>query len=325
MLSKPEFEAIVALANLAPSIHNAQPARWRLVGDRIEIGADRSIILPQADPTGRHIGLSCGAALEATVLALSKHGVGGTVTDLWDDDDWHSWSGHRMVARIELAKNATTDPTFLQLDQRFTWRGAFSDEPLGLYGWSRPDTAMVMDAPMRRWVADLNDAASLGILRRKAFHRELLSWMRLTPSDARYRYDGLSRDALRMDSRIARKVRLGFGVLWPLLNALGKTSAMTAEADLTRTAPLIACFHRPKDESAVQTGRAYLRLCLEETQLGLAGWPMAALTDDDTARDMISQQLAIGPERALIQVLRFGVPTGAAPPRARRPLAELIG
>ena len=82
MLSKPEFEAIVALANLAPSIQNAQPARWRLVGDRIEIGADRSIILPQADPTGRHIGLSCGAALEATVLALSKHGVGGTVTDL---------------------------------------------------------------------------------------------------------------------------------------------------------------------------------------------------------------------------------------------------
>ena len=83
VLREPEFEAIVALANLAPSIHNAQPARWRLVGKTIEIGADRSIILPQADPTGRHIGLSCGAALEATVLALSKHRVVSTAKQKW--------------------------------------------------------------------------------------------------------------------------------------------------------------------------------------------------------------------------------------------------
>ena len=148
-----------------------------------------------------------------------------------------------MVARLELSEGAVSDPLAAQIEKRFTWRGAFSTLPVRLFGWSRGDAVFVMDAPVRGWLAQLNDQAS---------------------------------------------------------------------------------FHRPIGESAVSSGRAYLRLCLEAAHLGLAGWPMAALTDDPDAAEQISVQLAIGPDRQLIQVLRFGVPTGTPPPRARRPLQELI-
>lgn len=322
MITNDVFRQVVARANLAPSIHNAQPARWRLRGHVIEVAADLSVKLPHADPTGEAIGLSCGAAVEATLVALP---FAAQVEDVWAHDDVHSWSGHRMAARITVKDAANADALSPQLERRYTWRGAFKPTPPRLFGWTREDTFFVMDEPTRGWIAGLNDAASLGILRDRAFRRELLSWMRLTAGHARYRFDGLSLAALRMDAQIAKTVKLGFGPLWSVMDFFGRTAAMTAEADVTMTAPVLACFHRPVEESAVASGRAYLRLCLEAAHLDLSAWPMAALTDDPLPAGEISQHFGIGPERKLIQILRLGAPSGAQTPRARRPLEELIG
>ncbi|SFI76733.1 Nitroreductase family protein [Amycolatopsis sacchari] len=56
-------EAAIALAVRAPSLHNSQPWRWR-VGDRsVHLYADRTRLLPETDPQGRDLLLSCGAAL----------------------------------------------------------------------------------------------------------------------------------------------------------------------------------------------------------------------------------------------------------------------
>ena len=105
---------------------------------------------------------------------------------------------------------------------------------------------------------------------------------------------------------------------------MGLAKGLTAEAEATVSASLIAAFHRPKGESAVESGRAYLRLWLAATQLGFAGWPMAALTDNAAAKIELERQLAVPEGRELIQVLRFGKANEAAPPKARRPLAEVI-
>lgn len=321
MITTDEFRAVVARARLAPSIHNAQPARWRLRGDVIEIAADFRVALPSADPSGESIGLSCGAAVEATLLALP---YAAQVSDVWDERDFYTWSGHRMVARIKVGSAPHEDALSPQLERRFTWRGAFETEPPRLFGWTREDAVLVIDEPTRRWIAALNDTSSLEILRDRAFRRELLGWMRLKESHPRTLYDGLSMAALRMNAQMAKTVRLGFGPLWSLLDMFGRTKVMTAEADVTMTAPVLACFHRPAGESPVASGRAYLRLCLEAAHLGLQAWPMAALTDDAQAAEEITQRLAIGPDRKLAQVLRLGAPRGEQTPRARRPLDELI-
>lgn len=59
----PTVEAAIALAVRAPSLHNSQPWRWR-VGDRtVQLYADRGRLLPETDPQGRELLLSCGTAL----------------------------------------------------------------------------------------------------------------------------------------------------------------------------------------------------------------------------------------------------------------------
>jgi hypothetical protein len=74
-------------ANQAPSVHNTQPARWRPAVDHIKIACDPTVALSVGDPDGIDAGLSCGAAVEATVLALSAHGIGALVEECWAEED----------------------------------------------------------------------------------------------------------------------------------------------------------------------------------------------------------------------------------------------
>lgn len=320
MMDAAMLDRIVVRARLAPSVHNTQPARWRQVGDAVEVLCDGSVGHAAGDPAGRDAGLSCGAAVEATVIALSQEGLAASVTETWSG----AGPGLRPVARIVPGGAVAADPMADQMDRRFTFRSVFEAAPAPLFGWQRRDAALLTDPARKDWIAGLNDAVSLGVLRDAAVRAELLHWMRLSPRHPRYDHDGMSRAALRMDATTALGARLVLGPLWGLCDRLGLTGRITAEAEATRSAQVIACFHRPADESPVASGRAYLRMWLEATHLGMAGWPMAALADTESSRAEVSARISLAPDRRLIQVIRFGVPVGDPPPRARRPLSELI-
>src|SRR5690606_6798678 len=61
-------------AGAAPSVHNTQPWRWRVYPDRLDLFADRSRQLTVADPDGRLLTVSCGAALHHARVALVAAG-----------------------------------------------------------------------------------------------------------------------------------------------------------------------------------------------------------------------------------------------------------
>jgi nitroreductase len=63
-----------AAAGLAPSVHNTQPWRWRVFRTRLDLFADRSRQLGVADPDGRLLMISCGAALHHARVALTAEG-----------------------------------------------------------------------------------------------------------------------------------------------------------------------------------------------------------------------------------------------------------
>jgi len=314
------FEALVQRANLAPSVHNTQPARWRLGECVIELFCDRRVTLGAADAEGRDAAFSCGAAVEATVLALSEEGIGARV----ETADWRAPGdrGLALMARITPGGAVSPDALAGALPARFTHRGPFAEA--GPCHWSPGDAVLVTDPEGKARIAALNDAVSLEALREGAARRELLSWMRLSERHPRFGLDGMSRDALRMAPFEARAARLALGPFWPVLDLLGLTSGLTAEAAATQSATAIAGFHRPRGESPVDSGRAYLRLWLEATQQGYAGWPMAALTDDAPMQARLHADLALPPDRELLQMIRFGPAGEDPPPRARRPLDEII-
>lgn len=77
----------VGQAVQAPSLHNAQPWRFRIRGAGVDVRADRSRSLPVIDADGRELATSCGAALFHLRIALRTKGLDVDVRRLPDPLD----------------------------------------------------------------------------------------------------------------------------------------------------------------------------------------------------------------------------------------------
>src|SRR6266542_3026372 len=80
------YEA-ACVACRAPSIANTQPWHWRIRDDTLELRADRSRQLTVADPQGRLMVLSCGAALHHATIVLAVLGATASMEHLDDPAD----------------------------------------------------------------------------------------------------------------------------------------------------------------------------------------------------------------------------------------------
>ncbi|MFA6156320.1 hypothetical protein, partial [Mesorhizobium sp.] len=293
---------IVAKANLAPSVHNTQPARWHLAGNgSILVMAELARQLSVGDPQARDLGISCGAAVEGTLMALADAGIGVAVAeDLWQANDTVAFPGYRLAARIVPGGAARPSPLNGHVANRFTWRSHFKPAAMAaaiaLQAWAREaeDVTLAHTPQDIAMLAALADDASLVFLRDRAFRNELVGWMRLARSHPRYDADGLNLDALRMGALEGFGAGAVLGTrLFDAIDALGLGKVLTGEGSKTRSAAAIALFHRPREESPVQSGRAFYRFWLNLTRLGFAAWPMAAVADHPQSAEICGRHFSI--------------------------------
>ncbi|MFF3869162.1 Acg family FMN-binding oxidoreductase [Micromonospora sp. NPDC001898] len=117
-----------AMAGHAPSVHNTQPWRWRVLPDALELHVVRERQLSAADPEGRLVTLSCGAALHHARVALAAEGWAFVVERISDPGD------PELLARLTGLKRAEADPDAMHTVQcmqvRHTDRRPVSDEPV---------------------------------------------------------------------------------------------------------------------------------------------------------------------------------------------------
>jgi len=73
-LTPDDLTCLVAAAARAPSVHNSQPWQFRVRGSDLELHADPRRMLPQVDPEGREMLISCGAALYGLRLGMRRLG-----------------------------------------------------------------------------------------------------------------------------------------------------------------------------------------------------------------------------------------------------------
>ncbi|SCE72998.1 hypothetical protein GA0070607_0881 [Micromonospora coriariae] len=117
-----------ATAGHAPSVHNTQPWRWRVLPDALELRTVRDRQLAVTDPEGRLLALSCGAALHHARLALAAEGWRAVVERLPDPRD------SELLARVTTVDRIEVDPDAMRMVQcmqvRHTDRRPVSDEPV---------------------------------------------------------------------------------------------------------------------------------------------------------------------------------------------------
>jgi hypothetical protein len=326
-LAPDDFAALAQEANLAPSVHNTQPTRWRLAPDgQVLVLEDGRRRLPVGDPAGRDADVSHGAAIEGFALACAVQGLAVGVEPLDGPVDL----GLRPVARLTLTPAAAApDPLCALVPRRRTYRGAFvkaGDAPDLTSLAAAGDVGLVHEPQGLARLAQLNDEASLRTFRDGPYRAELLSWMRLSKRDPRWATDGLNAEAMEMSGLEATGAGL---VLRPgvfeALDRVGVAGLFVAEAGVVRSAQAIALFHRPEDESPLQTGRRFYRLWLEFAALGVSAAPMAAMADDPQIRAAIASEFQLPPGRRLITAFRLGLaPARSLGAKPRLPVADLL-
>jgi len=122
-----QAEYLIATATRAPSVQNTQPWRFTVTESAIELSCDsRRQLL--ADPDGREMLISCGAALYGLRLAVRSLGYLPVV------DVMPQPGSPRLLARVTLGAaapvTAAEDQMLQALPHRHTHRAAFAPDPL---------------------------------------------------------------------------------------------------------------------------------------------------------------------------------------------------
>ncbi|MEM9664369.1 MAG: nitroreductase family protein [Bacteroidota bacterium] len=115
-------------AVLAPSSRNTQPWLFRMREGCVELFADRTRRMPQLDPDGRWMVMSCGAALFHLRTALRHYGFAPRVRTFPDLEEVN------LLSRV--SPGASYEPTtqdhrlFQAITKRGTHRASFDDRPV---------------------------------------------------------------------------------------------------------------------------------------------------------------------------------------------------
>ncbi|MFG2007422.1 Acg family FMN-binding oxidoreductase [Spirillospora sp. NPDC048911] len=120
-------------ATWAPSVHNTQPWLFSGRGDRITLRADADRRLGVADPAGREMLISCGAALFTLRVAVRRQGYEPEVVLLPDPDRPNLLADVRLRSG-GLPASPENERVYDQIRRRRTHRGGFKpgevSEPL---------------------------------------------------------------------------------------------------------------------------------------------------------------------------------------------------
>lgn len=319
---EPRILAALSNAVQAPSGHNAQPWRFRVIPNGVELYADASRRLPVVDPEGRELAISCGAVLYYLRLTLRHFGLTPTVAIL------PSPGRPDLVARVSVREGCPTTPAerrlFAAIRLRHTNRRPFEPRPvpaavreaIAEAAWSEGAWFHAVEGePWRSFLLDLiaeGDRLQMGD---PAFRRELAGWLR--PASAG---DGLTVQARGLDPRLDFATPLAALVIRGF--DLGRGQAERDRA-LAAGAPMLAVIGTDEDtpEEWLLTGEALARLLLVAADHGVA----ASFPNQPVEVPELRERLRDGLDLPGVpqMVLRLGYGPDVRP-TPRRPLESLL-
>lgn len=253
----------------APSGHNSQPWKFRIIRDGVELYADRSRALPIVDPEDRALTISCGAALYQLRLAMNCDGIGTLVKILPDPNN------PDLLARVLVSGPYFASSEDLELFDAFprrrTNRGPFIDETIDpavktewLYDAAESKCWLHMTEQLdeKEDFAELIDAGDHIQGSDKAFRHELSEWVR---PDSTSRHDGIPGCALGMG-----KLESHFGRFMIRTFDWGDGQA-AKDRQLAEGSPLIAVMgtHEDTPRAWLACGQSLAKMLLRGTARGL--------------------------------------------------------
>ena len=318
-----QLRQLVEAAIASPSVHNVQPARWRIHGAGLVLLEDTSRRLPVGDPSGNDTAISLGAAAEGVAIAASGLGYATHIERTAADT-----GPLREVARLSFAPGGQPDPLLPVLSQRASWRGSFrapsSADRIRALGLMTPDLAVNVEPERIDAIAARYDSASYAIMRDARFRQELRHWMRLRRDHPHWSRDGLNADAMQLSPLEATAAGAVLGPLFAPLDAIGVAPHLLAERKGFANAAAVGLLYRPVGEDPFESGRAFHRRWLAIEAAGFGANVLAALVDHRATATAMASEIGLGPDGRLVSAFRIGLRDGNGFTPARLPLTQVL-
>lgn len=323
-LAKPSFAVIqdaVRLACRAPSLHNSQPWRWVAETSTLHLFADFARVMTAADPEGREIYLSCGAALDHLTVAMAAFGWEAGVQRFPDPDD----PLHVAAITFDSAPPgmaADSRAHALAIGRRYTDRRPYESPA----DWARFEVLLrqtvipyevMFDTVLDNARPTLATVSRLTATLRAndpSYEAEINWWTSPFASG-----DGMPQSALRS---VETAGRIDVGRRFPTPYA--SPHAETVDVDQSKIV-VLSTHHEDARLDVLRCGEALSAILLRCTASGLATCTLTHMTELAQSREIIRELTG---QRGMPQLLiRIGYPRhtdAALAATPRRPLADVL-
>lgn len=269
--------AALSWAILAPSPHNLQPWRAELVGDdKILLWNTGEGLMPETDPSGRHMMLSFGAFLEILQLAIAEQNSAATVV-LFPS----GVSG--PTAEVTLQPGGTPDPLFHHISQRRTNRRPYDarlPEAAALTSLKREASSLILDASTVNQLRDLTWTAMSTGLHLDRVQTERASLMRFGKREIDAHPDGILFKGPMVEALAALGVLTQENQRNPDSIAFQAAAQSIKDAMKATQAYVTIKTAGNSQTDQIEAGKRMLRLGLEATAHGLAFQPLSQALQD---------------------------------------------
>ncbi len=315
-----QLEFLVRYAILAPSSHNAQPWRFRVHANYIDLLADRGRSLHVIDPMDRQLLMSCGAALLNLRIAMRRFGWADVVQAFPDS------TNNNLLARIapgEPHQPGRADlGLFDAIPLRHTNRKPFELRPVSqtiadelIAACEQEQAWLVRMHPSAKYAAaELIAVADRDQLSNKAFRRELSEWL---VSNTSQRGDGIP----GYSKSYGPTTSYGTSLLVRTFDVGGSVAAK--ERELAEGSPMLAVLGTNYDDAIAwfAAGQAMQRMLLTAQLYGLSASFLNQPLEMSEYREQFAEITGHEGYPHLIMRIGYGPRTAATP---RRALSEVM-
>jgi hypothetical protein len=319
MVDSETIKDAVILACRAPSLHNSQPWRWILEGDRLQLFADPDRVVRRTDRSGREVLISCGVVLDHLRVALAAAGWTANVDRFPNPTDLlHLASidfspmefvsdGHRRRANAILVRRTDRLPFAAPPD----WE-SFEPELRDVVNSDAVRLDVIAD-DLRPQLAQASQLTEALRLYDSSYHAELQWW-----TAAFEVADGIPHSSL---VSAAESDRVDVGRTFPVTHHRERR----ADVDEDHSKILVLSTYDDSHYSVLRCGEALSAALLDATTAGLATCTLTHITELPASRTVVTELIG---QRTIPQVLiRVGLAPAIEdipPPTPRRPIDDVF-